>query len=154
MEEDDETTESDSSSSSEEQEEPERCLKHYSSKQRILLVGEGDFSFSLSLAKAFGSAHNMVASSVDSQDTIARNYSRGLMNIRELEQRGCLVLFEVDAKQMSQHFFLKTQKFDRILYNFPHVGFPFPEGSYCQIQLRFFCTLLSLFFVFDCGLFE
>lgn len=44
----------------------EKWKKHYSSKHRILLVGEGDFSFSLSLARAFGSAHTLVATSLDS----------------------------------------------------------------------------------------
>ena len=43
--------------------------KHYSSKHRILLVGEGDFSFSRCLARAFGSARNMVATSLDTQGT-------------------------------------------------------------------------------------
>ena len=43
--------------------------KHYSSKHRILLVGEGDFSFTLCLARAFGSARNMVATSLDTQGT-------------------------------------------------------------------------------------
>ncbi|KAK2652640.1 hypothetical protein Ddye_012496 [Dipteronia dyeriana] len=127
--------ESSESSSSEEETEPEKWRKHYSSKQRILLVGEGDFSFSLSLARAFGSAHNMVASSIDTQENISSKYSNGLRNVIELEERGCKVLYGVDAKEMSQHFFLKTQKFDRIIYNFPHVGFPFRENSYCQIQL-------------------
>lgn len=50
----------------EEEEEEEKWLNHYSSSQQILLVGEGDFSFSLCLAKAFGSAFNIVASSLDS----------------------------------------------------------------------------------------
>lgn len=45
----------------------EKWKKHYSSCHRILLVGEGDFSFSLSLARAFGTAHNLVATSLDSQ---------------------------------------------------------------------------------------
>ena len=44
----------------------EKWLKHYASFHRILLVAEGDFSFSLSLAMAFGSATNIVASSLDS----------------------------------------------------------------------------------------
>jgi 25S rRNA (uracil2634-N3)-methyltransferase len=47
--------------------ETEQWMKHYSSKQRILLVGEGDFSFSICLARAFGSARNMVATSLDTQ---------------------------------------------------------------------------------------
>uniref|UniRef100_A0A2N9FVR0 25S rRNA (uridine-N(3))-methyltransferase BMT5-like domain-containing protein n=1 Tax=Fagus sylvatica TaxID=28930 RepID=A0A2N9FVR0_FAGSY len=110
--------------------------KHYSSKHRILLVGEGDFSFSLCLARAFGSARNMVATSLDTQEDIARKYRKGIGNVRKLEERGCFVLHEVDAEQMSQHFFLRTQRFDRIVYNFPHVGFLFSENNYRQIQLN------------------
>uniref|UniRef100_A0A2N9FKB2 25S rRNA (uridine-N(3))-methyltransferase BMT5-like domain-containing protein n=1 Tax=Fagus sylvatica TaxID=28930 RepID=A0A2N9FKB2_FAGSY len=109
---------------------------HYSSKHRILLVGEGDFSFSLCLARAFGSASNMVATSLDTQEDIARKYRKGIGNVRKLEERGCFVLHEVDAEQMSQHFFLRTQRFDRIVYNFPHVGFLFSESNYRQIQLN------------------
>lgn len=44
----------------------DKWLKHYASFHRILLVAEGDFSFSLSLAMAFGSATNILASSLDS----------------------------------------------------------------------------------------
>lgn len=41
-------------------------IKHYCSSQKILLVGEGDFSFSACLANAFGYAANMFATSLDS----------------------------------------------------------------------------------------
>ncbi|KAH1056179.1 hypothetical protein J1N35_034244 [Gossypium stocksii] len=44
-----------------------RWIRHYCSSQRMLLVGEGDFSFSTSLARAFGSATNMIATSFDSR---------------------------------------------------------------------------------------
>ncbi|KAG5545845.1 hypothetical protein RHGRI_018112 [Rhododendron griersonianum] len=44
-----------------------RWIKHYNSAQKILLVGEGDFSFSACLAKAFGSGRNMVATSLQSE---------------------------------------------------------------------------------------
>lgn len=67
-------------------------------------------------------------------ENIGKKYSNGIRNVRELEERGCLVLYGVDAMDMSHHFFLKTQRFDRIVYNFPHVGFLYPEDSYCQIQ--------------------
>ncbi|KAE9591546.1 hypothetical protein Lalb_Chr20g0119631 [Lupinus albus] len=116
--------------------ESEKWKKHYSSNHKILLVGEGDFSFSLSLATAFGTAHNLVATSLDSHENIGKKYSNGISNVRELEEMGCLVLYGVDAKEMSNHFFLKTQRFDRIVYNFPHVGFLYPENSHCQIQLN------------------
>lgn len=77
---------------------------------------------------------NLIIGSCFLVESIEKKYSNGISNVRELEERGCLVLYGVDAKEMSQHFFLKTQRFDRIVYNFPHVGFLYPENSYCQIQ--------------------
>lgn len=50
-------------------EDSEKRIRHYSSKHKILLVGEGDFSFSLCLASAFGSATNITATSLDSEGT-------------------------------------------------------------------------------------
>ena len=40
-------------------------LGQYSSAQSILLVGDGNFSFSLALATAFGSGANLMATSLD-----------------------------------------------------------------------------------------
>lgn len=41
--------------------------RQYSNKEKLLLVREGDFSFSLSIAKAFGSATNITATSLDTR---------------------------------------------------------------------------------------
>lgn len=127
-----------SSSSSEEEEEVKLVTwkEHYSSEHKILLVGEGDFSFSLCLAKAFGSARNIVATTVDTQLELVKKYSNAIENMRELQDMGCVVLCGVDATTMSQHFFLTTQRFHRIVYNFPHVGFAYPEANACQIKLN------------------
>lgn len=46
----------------------ERRNKHYSNSHQIFLFGGGDFSFSSALAKAFGSAKNMVSSPLDRRD--------------------------------------------------------------------------------------
>ncbi|KAF7816020.1 putative S-adenosyl-L-methionine-dependent methyltransferase [Senna tora] len=108
----------------------ERRIKHYSNKHRILLVGEGDFSFSLCLA-------NIVATSLDSKDSIGRNYSfYGERNLMSLKMYGCTIMHEVDAHTMTQHPLLANQHFDRIIFNFPHAGFIRKETSLLQIELH------------------
>ncbi|KAF3777109.1 Uncharacterized protein EJ110_NYTH46180 [Nymphaea thermarum] len=110
--------------------------RHYTSKQTILLVGEGDFSFSLSLASAFGSATGMVATSLDSKDWLAYKYCSATSNVERLRQLGCRVLHGIDATTMSKNRSLRTNKCDRIVYNFPHAGFICPETSAFQIELH------------------
>ncbi|EXC15613.1 hypothetical protein L484_006877 [Morus notabilis] len=100
-----------------------RCRKHYRRSQKILLVGEGNFSFSASLARAFRMAVNMVATSLDSKDTLLTKYGRSCeQHLQELKKKGWLVLHEVDVNDMNQHPTLKYMKFDVIVFNFPHAG--------------------------------
>ncbi|CAK9145045.1 unnamed protein product [Ilex paraguariensis] len=108
--------------------ERERWIKHYSSYHKILLVGEGDFSFSTSLALAFGSATNMTATSLDSEGFLSRNYWNAMANIQNLRSRGCKVMHGVDATEMANNFLFKGEIFDRIIFNFPLAGF-FPNES-------------------------
>ncbi|KAG5053403.1 hypothetical protein AAZV13_02G253300 [Glycine max] len=114
----------------------EKKIKHYSSHHKILLVGEGDFSFSLSLANAFGSASNMVATSLDSKVTVIGKYSRASTNLNELENLGCTIVHEVDVHTMNKHPLLQRKYFDRIVFNFPHAGFVYREHDSCQIELH------------------
>ncbi|KAK9937408.1 hypothetical protein M0R45_014202 [Rubus argutus] len=101
----------------------EKKIVHYSSSQKILLVGEGDFSFAICLAKAFGSASNMLATSLNSREELGVNYSNAMNNLKELEDRGCTILHGVDVHTMSQHPDLIYRRFDCIIYNFPHAGY-------------------------------
>ncbi|KAL6198834.1 hypothetical protein ACLB2K_028622 [Fragaria x ananassa] len=115
----------------------EKRVVHYSSKQKILLVGEGNFSFASCLAKGFGSAKNMVATSLDSRESVLAKYSNAApRNLTELEDRGCVILHEVDVHTMRQHPLLLDQLFDRIVFNFPHAGFVFMENQKSQIKLH------------------
>ncbi|KAL9335855.1 hypothetical protein Peur_070343 [Populus x canadensis] len=84
------------SSGEEEDEEPEKWRRHYPSKHRI---------------QTFCSALNLVSTTADTQGAynIAKKYSNGVGNARELEEKGGLVLYEVDAIEMSQRNFLRTQ---------------------------------------------
>ncbi|GAB4836019.1 hypothetical protein Ancab_000937 [Ancistrocladus abbreviatus] len=117
----------------------------YTSSQKMLLVGEGDFSFSACLAVAFGTAANMVATSLDSREFLLENYSMAMWNILELTSRGCMVMHGVDATKMASHHSLHTMIFDRIIFNFPHAGIfrnsgASPTSQICQHQ-----RLVSMF---------
>ncbi|XP_059591377.1 uncharacterized protein LOC104877636 isoform X2 [Vitis vinifera] len=103
-----------------------RWIKHYSSEYKILLVGEGDFSFSASLAVAFASATNITATSLDSIEFLSTNYRHALPNIDKLRSLGAKVMHDVDATKMANVFPFKCMRFDRVVYNFPLAGF-FPD---------------------------
>ncbi|XP_054799200.1 heavy metal-associated isoprenylated plant protein 41-like [Prosopis cineraria] len=118
----------------EEEESKEKWMKYYSSHHQILLVGEGDFSFSLCLAQSFGSAVNIVASSLDTFEQLLRKYEKAVSNVLALTRLGAMVLHGVDATEMKSHDDLKMRKFDRIIFNFPHAGFHGKESSFSLIQ--------------------
>ncbi|PIN19308.1 hypothetical protein CDL12_08016 [Handroanthus impetiginosus] len=107
----------------------DRWIKHYSSNHDILLVGDGDFSFSLCLAMAFCSATNIVATSLDSYDVLILKYKNAKANVATLRNLGASVIHEVDATTMSNLPYLQLKKFHRIIFNFPHAGFHGNESN-------------------------
>lgn len=50
-------------------------------------------------------------------------------HLQELKALGCKILHEVDVNNMHEHAALKTMKFDRIIFNFPHAGH---DPLYCE----------------------
>ncbi|OMP06958.1 hypothetical protein COLO4_07755 [Corchorus olitorius] len=132
------------SDESEEKEEEEKWVTHYSSNHQLLLVGEGDFSFSLSLANAFASASNICASSLDSYDVLIKKYKNAKSNLENLKKLGASLLHEVDATKMKLHTDLAKRKFDRIIFNFPHAGFHGKEDNVHLIEMH--RTLVRGFF--------
>ncbi|XP_039170861.1 heavy metal-associated isoprenylated plant protein 41-like [Eucalyptus grandis] len=111
-----------------------KWLERYSPHHQILLVGEGDFSFSSSLATAFGSASNMTATSLDHYDALIRKYEKAKSNLGKLKKLGASLLHGVDATKLKYHPDLRVRKFDRIIFNFPHAGFLGKENNVQLIE--------------------
>ncbi|CAH2036602.1 unnamed protein product, partial [Thlaspi arvense] len=86
-------------------------------KQKVLVVGEGDYSFSLSLAKAFGSAVNITAISLGIRE---HKYNTGEANVKELKRLGCTVVHGVNIHSMISDN--RLTRYDRIVFNYPHAG--------------------------------
>ncbi|KAL6656208.1 hypothetical protein ACP70R_007034 [Stipagrostis hirtigluma subsp. patula] len=130
------------------EEEEEKWLKHYSSRQSILTVGDGDFSFSLALATVFGSGAHLVATSLDTYEVLKCKYSKAESNIMQLKILEATVLHGVDVKRMKFHTDLKNRRFQRIVFNFPHAGFRAPEDHMINLHKE----LLKGFFRNACHL--
>lgn len=103
----------------------------FSSTDRILCVGEGDFSFSCSLLSVHGCA-NLVATSYDNISELRNKYPQAASNIAALEaEQNCIVKYGVDATKLGKPGVaegggggreVKKGGFDRVVFNFPHVG--------------------------------
>ncbi|VVB00146.1 unnamed protein product [Arabis nemorensis] len=104
-------------------------VKLYSSNHQLLLVGEGDFSFSCSLATRFGSASNICASSLDSYDDVVKKYEKARSNLHTLKRLGAFLLHGVDATKLQRDPDLNCRRFDRVIFNFPHAGFHGKESD-------------------------
>ena len=89
----------------------------------LLIVGDGDFSFSLSLAKHHRG--KLTATSLDSPNELYRLYRRAKTNISRLKKFPRIKVFHnVDATQLQQWeqqwHTRKTYPWDAILWNFPY----------------------------------
>jgi 25S rRNA (uracil2634-N3)-methyltransferase len=92
----------------------------YKHGMSILTVGDGDFSFSLAVAR-FGC--RVVATSYESAETVRSVYeSVGVADhIAELKTLGAMIFYNVDATNIERTLpkSLATRTFQRIIWNFP-----------------------------------
>ena len=82
---------------------------------RVLTVGDGDLSFSRSLARLLGP--RLTATSYEPRETVLKVYPGVEEIINAIETLGCQILFGVDATKLHEQF--KGAKFDTIVWNFP-----------------------------------
>jgi len=114
-------------------------------EDRILLIGEGDFSFARSIVEHHGCCE-VTATCLDSEEELCRKYHpQGEENAQYLVKEGQAVLYGVDATKLDHNKQLKKAgwQWDVILFNFPHVG---GKTKDVNRQVRFNQELLVSFF--------
>jgi 25S rRNA (uracil2634-N3)-methyltransferase len=100
-----------------------RIRPQYTSKDIILLVGEGNFSFARSLCENYleEGAENLTATCYDTESVLYEKYGdEAKDNVSLVREYGGTVLFEVDATDMPKD--IKKNRYTKIVFNFPHAG--------------------------------
>ena len=87
------------------------------------MTNPGDFSFSQSLLNAHGCA-SLLATCYESRSNLLEKYPQAAAFIADLETEETVeVLYKVDATKLNKAGKKITNGgFDRIVFNFPHVG--------------------------------
>ncbi|EQC26255.1 hypothetical protein SDRG_15916 [Saprolegnia diclina VS20] len=101
------------------------AVQLYTPADRILVLGDGDFSFSKGLvAHRGGSGTNLVATSYDSTSEVRKKYPNAAACIQSITQAKAHVMHGVDATKLSKlpHSDAVPALFDYIIFNFPHSG--------------------------------
>lgn len=97
----------------------------------ILLLGEANFSYSLSLVNHHDiPSHQMLATSYDSERECYLKYPDGEANVKALREAGVKVEFKVDAGNLEKCKAVGKGRWSRVIFNFPHAGMSLP--SICQ----------------------
>ncbi|XP_008211400.1 mitochondrial ribosome-associated GTPase 2 isoform X2 [Nasonia vitripennis] len=113
-------------------------LSLFNENAKVLLVGEGNFSFAVTLVK-----HNL------NVRLIATCYEKdvnetGKKNIDILKSHGIHVLVGVDATKFEEHKILSSQSFDIVVFNFPHVGGKMRIEKNRELLRQFFISVKSV----------
>lgn len=101
---------------------PRRPRCPYAAGQRVLLLGDGDFSFAAALGLLWSEAGQLVATSFDDEAEARAKYAGLDENLGTVRSCGAAVHFGVDATHAHAHFALRNRAFDRVVFNFPHAG--------------------------------
>ncbi|KAH9948188.1 hypothetical protein B0H21DRAFT_778015 [Amylocystis lapponica] len=107
---------------------PSRPTIPFKPTDRILLIGEGNFSFAYALimhppaSLEFLPSESITATAYDTEEECYAKYPDATDIVATLRNKGVEVLFEVDATKLERCSALKGRRWDRIVWNFPHAG--------------------------------
>ncbi|KAG8935653.1 hypothetical protein FRC02_007162 [Tulasnella sp. 418] len=101
----------------------------------VLLVGEGNFTFTFSLVTSIlptSPRHQFTSTSYDSESECYRKYSSDTAKrVADLKAMGVKVIFGVDARNLESCKEIRTMRkhmgdrwngWNKVIFNFPHVG--------------------------------
>ncbi|EGZ06428.1 hypothetical protein PHYSODRAFT_532154 [Phytophthora sojae] len=100
-------------------------------RRRVLTVGDGNFSYSLALAKQHKSKGDdtrplqLTATSYDSYDELVAKYPESKRICAQLKELGASVLHRVDATNIRESLVAAgatSDKFHSVVFNHPHCG--------------------------------
>uniref|UniRef100_A0ABK0LJG1 Mannosyltransferase n=3 Tax=Rattus norvegicus TaxID=10116 RepID=A0ABK0LJG1_RAT len=100
--------------------------------RRLLLVGEGNFSFAASLIDGLDPDVSVTATGFQHRADLEGD-PVALENLRRLRERGVEVRFGVDCTQLADE-----REFDRIYFNFPHCGRKAGVAKNRELLAKFF----------------
>ena len=109
---------------------PKRLTIPFEPTDRILLIGEGNFSFARALLCYPPSSlqhlppSNVTATAYDSEDECYLKYPEAQGIVQELRLKGAIILFGVDATKLEKCSALHGKRFNKVMWNFPHAGMP------------------------------
>lgn len=107
---------------------PRRITIPFRASDKILLIGEGNFSFARALVQnpppQLGSLHpaNITATAYDTEGECYEKYPDAKEIVVDLKGKGVEVLFGVDGTRLERTPKLKGRRWDRVVWNFPHAG--------------------------------
>lgn len=97
-------------------------VPNMSPSRSILLVGEGNFSFSASLCQSLCGSETSVTATCLQQEDEAMRHEGAVTNVQTVRESGGTVLFEVDCTKLDECSSLEGHVFDLVIFNFPHYG--------------------------------
>ncbi|KYN37065.1 GTP-binding protein 5 [Trachymyrmex septentrionalis] len=93
------------------------AMSIFNKNDSVLLIGEGNFSFSAALLR-----QNLNIELIATCYESGTNQEAAERNVDYLQSNGICVLFDVDATKLEECLSLKSRRFDKIIFNFPHAG--------------------------------